>query len=57
MMRMMRVVVVMAAMMVPVMRWVREAGTRKQTQRNCDSDELGHVSDSNLREVEFLRDD
>jgi hypothetical protein len=57
MMRMMRVVVVMAAMMVPVMRWVREAGTRKQAQRNRDSDELGHVSDSNLREVEFLRDD
>jgi hypothetical protein len=41
-MRVMRVMVVMA-MMVPVMRGVRKAGTRKQTQRNRDSDELGHT--------------
>jgi hypothetical protein len=53
MMRVMRVVVVMAAMMVPVMRRVRKAGTRKQTQRNRDSDELGHISDPNLRDSEF----
>jgi hypothetical protein len=52
-MRMVRVVVV--AMMMPVMRRVRKAGTRKQTQRNRDSDELSHDSDPNLREVSFPR--
>jgi hypothetical protein len=50
-MRMMRVVVVVV--MVPMVRRVRKAGTRKQTQRNRDSDELGHVSDPNLRDSEF----
>jgi hypothetical protein len=48
-MRMM-VMVVVDAMMVPVMRRIRKARTRKQTQRNRYSDELGHVSDSNLRD-------
>jgi hypothetical protein len=51
MMRVMRVVVV--TMMVSVMRRVRKAGTRKQTQRNHDSDELGHIFDPNLRDSEF----
>jgi hypothetical protein len=50
-MRMMRMVVVMAAMVMPMMRRVRKAGTRKQTQRNRDSDELGHISDPKMREV------
>jgi hypothetical protein len=45
-MRMMRVVVVVP-MMMPVMRRVRKAGTRKQAQSNRDSDELGHNSDPN----------
>jgi hypothetical protein len=52
-MRMMRAVVVVV--MMPVVRRVRKAGTRKQTQRNRDSDELGHDSDPNLREVSFPR--
>ena len=55
MVRMMRVVVVMAAMMMPVMRRVRKAGTRKQTQRHRDSDELGHISDSKMRDSELPR--
>jgi hypothetical protein len=38
------VVVMMSVMMVPVVRR-RKAGARKQTQRNRDSDELGHDSD------------
>jgi hypothetical protein len=48
-MRMMGMVMVVAAMMVPVVRRVRKAGTRKQAQRNRDPDELGHNFDPNLK--------
>jgi hypothetical protein len=36
---------VMAVVVMPVMRRVRKAGTRKQKQRNGDSDDLDHDSD------------
>ena len=46
-------VVVVVAMMMPVVRRVRKADTRKQQQRNRDSDELGHDFDPNLRVMSF----
>jgi hypothetical protein len=52
---MMRMMVVVVAMMVPMMRRIRKTSTRKQTQRYRDSDELGHISDSNLRDSEFFQ--
>jgi hypothetical protein len=40
------VMVVMVMMMVmPVMRWVRKTGTRKQKQRSGNPDDLGHGLD------------
>jgi len=52
-MRMVSAVMMVAVVMMPVMRRVREAGTRKQTQRNGDSDDLAHNFRSNLLEVGF----